>query len=55
MITFKELNKYNEVLDVKRESIGILNAIVLYEKYHTDKNVLHLFSRNPSFSLVQEL
>ena len=45
MITFKELNKYNEVLDVKRESIAILNAIVLYEKFHTNKNILHLFLR----------
>ena len=43
MITFKELDKYNAVLDVKRESIAILNAIVLYEKFHTNKNILHLF------------
>ena len=43
MITFKELDKYNIILDIKRESIGILNAVVLYEKFHTDKNILHLF------------
>jgi len=43
MITFKELNKYNDVIDVCEESIAIKNAIILYGSFETPKNVLHLF------------
>lgn len=43
MIIFKEINKEFNIVDVHPDSIAIINAITLYEKYHTDKKVLHLF------------
>lgn len=43
MIKFKEINKEFDIVDIHIDSIAIKNAITLYEQYHTDKNVLHLF------------
>jgi hypothetical protein len=43
MIEFKEINKEFNIVDIHSDSIAIINAITLYEKYHTDKKVLHLF------------
>lgn len=43
MILFKEINKEFNIVDIHSDSIAIKNAITLYEKYNTDKNVLHLF------------
>ena len=44
MISFKVLNKENNIIDVTNEHIEIKFAIdELYSKFKTDKNVLHLF------------
>lgn len=43
MIVFKEIDKEFNIVDIHNDSIAIKNAITLYEKYPTDKNVLHLF------------
>jgi hypothetical protein len=43
MITFKELNKKNEISDIELGSISLLNAKSLYDVFKTDKNILHLF------------
>ena len=39
MITFKEYNKYQEILDISEDSIAIKNAVVQYDSYSTNKNV----------------
>jgi len=43
MITFKELNKFNQIADINESSIAIKNAEVQYSVFNTQKNVLHLF------------
>ena len=43
MIVFKELNKYDEVIDVQEGSLAIKNAVVQYGIYNSNKHILHLF------------
>jgi hypothetical protein len=43
MIEFKEINKQFKIVDIDNDSIAIINAITLYNKYSTDRKILHLF------------
>jgi len=55
MIVFKELNKNLEIADVL-SSESLLNAISLYEKYKTNKNILHLFYyAGYNFTLIDKI